>query len=268
MIKILVKENNKLIKKIKFLDKFLVNERAFHFYDNVKSQSFFINSSRETHDKRLDKTHEIFSKYISNNQKNEILDIGVSDGSTAVNLYDFLLKKGFLFNLTISEIILEINQDNQKFISIFSDENLTIFKFSILNLIFDKNLSIYKYPISKIFFFIFLPTISILNDAKNKIEVFNKDTNNLLLKKKINQKKINVFKIKDIGKRYDFIRLFNILNHNNYKKKINKILTQLRKILNKDAVIICGYHFNKKICIFVYKNQIDGITLIEKNEFS
>ena len=91
MIKILVKENNKLIKKIKFLDKFLVNERTFHFYDNVKSQSFFTNSSRETHDKRLDKTHEIFSKYISDNQKNEILDIGVSDGSTAVNLYDFLL---------------------------------------------------------------------------------------------------------------------------------------------------------------------------------
>ena len=70
------------------------------------------------------------------------------------------------------------------------------FKFSILNLIFDKNLSIYKYPISKIFF-IFLPTISILNDAKNKIKVFNKDTNNLLLNKRINQKKINIFKIKD-----------------------------------------------------------------------
>ena len=57
MIKILVNENNKLIKKIKYLDKFLVNEKAFHLNDNVKSQSFFTNSSRETHDKRLDKTH-------------------------------------------------------------------------------------------------------------------------------------------------------------------------------------------------------------------
>lgn len=268
MIKILVKENNKLLRKIKFLEKFLVDENVFRFFSNYKNQSFFTNSSRETHDKRLDKTHEIISKYIDYNKENEILDIGVSDGSTALNLYDFLIKKEIFFNLTISEIVLEINHYQQGFISIFSDENLTVFKYSIFNIIFDKNLSVYKYPISRMLFYIFLPTISILNNIKNKIKVFNEDTISLLLKGKINQEKIDIFKIKDKKKKYDLIRSFNILNHNNYEKKINKILTGLRKILNENAIFICGYHFNEKIFIFVYKNHIDGIKLIEKNELS
>ncbi|MDC0968007.1 hypothetical protein OAS25_02875 [Alphaproteobacteria bacterium] len=267
MIKFIVKENNNFLIRKKFLNKFLVLEDNFQFFSNVKNQSFFLNSSRETHNNRLNKTHKIISNNINIEKENDILDIGVSDGSTAINLYNYLLEKRYSFNFTISEIILEINHYDRSFISIFSDENFNIFKYSIFNIILDKNLNIFKYPISRIFFYIFLPTASILNNLSKKIMVFNDDTNDLLSRNMISKTRLDIFDIKDKSKKYDLVRSFNILNHQNYRKKIRKVLIQIKKILKKDAIFICGYHFSKKIFIYVYKNQIDGIKLIEKNEF-
>ena len=72
--------------KESFLKKFVINNKNFNFEGDLKNISFYKNSSRETASKRLEKTHDIINKLVSDKKNVKILDIGVSDGTTTYTL--------------------------------------------------------------------------------------------------------------------------------------------------------------------------------------
>lgn len=251
--------------KESFLRKFVINNKNFNFEGDLKNTSFYKNSSRETASKRLEKTHDIIYKLVSDKKNVKILDIGVSDGTTTYDLYKYLKKKNINSKITISELILGIYRFSSQKIILFTDENFQIFKFVVCNVIFDKNLSPLKYLISFLGFYFFKPILVMLQYTESKyIKVFDDKIEELLKEKKILKSNLNINYIKDVSKKYDLIRSFNVLNKKNFNNKIQINLKNIKKILRPNSYFITGYNFQKNLYIYIYKYYYKEFKLIKR----
>jgi hypothetical protein len=217
----------------------------------------FSNISRYTRSNRFHNLDPLLAEIISKFRINSILDVGVSSGETSLDLYNIISRD---IELYISDPFSFLYRRRLFFIDLFYNYNMRFV-----------GISIFKKPIKNEYKNWFLDKIGKvvfklfgnfkLQHTNLKEFLLCDDILKLLHQKKINWLDFDLFNLNNFDKKFDMVRIMNVLNRELFtEKEFDFALTNLKAIMNEKGLLFIGRSFNNdsnKFKVSVYTFQ-DG----------
>ena len=219
MLKIII--NNKkifeLLSNLKYIKSFFVYDITKSpeiddgiFYNKVISlYSNNNNTSKTTYGGRFDDLNNILFELFDNKKIIKIHDVAISSGITTVDLYNFLISHNINAKIDASDRFSTIEYYGNS-IKYFYDSNNNIIQIYFFNLFLGLKISNFFF-ISKLFFLL-LKNFKTNKKTRKKIFLFSKEFYEYFNHNKINYFDFDLFDINSNNKKYNFIRVMNVLN--------------------------------------------------------
>ena len=227
---------------------------------NAKAGSTGSAVSRLTYKKRFTDLDKCSGKYITDNSI--ILDIGISTGCTAVELYNILTSSNIRFTLDVTDPYSRIFCQGNYLKSYRNDQG-KLFCHTLGPLVFSKNLK-YRWLISKVIGYCFDYIFGRILNSEGPILLVNQDLQDLLSQGKINWLSFDVLDSR-APKKYDFIRIMNVLNNSLFsRKQIVQAMKNAVDSLEEKGIILIGRTSNNgQNNATFYQKGINGISTLE-----
>ena len=196
------------------------------------------NTSKTTYEGRFDDLNHILLQLFDNKNTIKIHDVAVSSGITTSDLYKFLIKNNINTEIDASDRFstIEYYGNNVKY---FFDSNNNIVQIYFYNIFLGLKISNIFF-ISKLFFYL-IKIFRNNNENRKKLFLFDKDFFELFNQKKIHYFDYDLFDLDIPEKKYNFIRVMNILNLIYFTEdKIVFAVKKLMESLEENGIMLIG----------------------------
>ncbi len=219
MLKIIIKnkKNFELLSNLKYIKSFFVYditksteiEEAIFYNKVISLYSNNNNTSKTTYGGRFDDLNNVLLQLIDNRKIIKIHDVAISSGVTTADLYNFLNNKNINAQIDASDSFstIEYYGDDIKY---FFDSNNNLIQIYFYRLFLGLKISNYFF-ISKLLFLL-QSFFKNTRKKRKKIYLFDKQFHKYFSNKQINYFDFDLFDINHSNKKYDFIRVMNVLN--------------------------------------------------------
>jgi hypothetical protein len=218
-------------------------------------------TSKQTRKNRFKELDNLTLDVAKNFNHPNILDMGVSNGITTLELHELLSSSRINFSLSATDKFYKIQVFKNNLTTIVFDSNQKISAIHVLGIFLSDILS-GKYFLSKILFKILSSILKIDLNKTMEVSLFHKSFQDLIVSKSITFLEYDIFE-KNGTKTYDFIRVMNLLNLGYFEKeKIEIALKNIKSLLRNGGFLLVGRTFNDINDASVYKLDDTKFTLI------